>query len=73
MPPPPDKHDVTRSITFTYPHRRRGRDYYRVIEVENSIEFTPDDLLSQAQVSALCDDADWNAKILPKRIVERAV
>lgn len=44
------------------PNGERG---YKVINLRNSVEYEPGDLLIRAEVERLCEDKRWDVMIIP--------
>jgi hypothetical protein len=58
-----------RALKLTYPHfhikHDGGRKHlYRVVQVQNSIDYEPGQLLTKEDVAALCEKVSWTITIL---------
>lgn len=57
-----------KTVTLAYPFRLEEGDYrWKVEKVGNSVDVTPGDLLSKAQVEDLCAARDWTVVIVANK------
>jgi len=49
------------------PHGFHNDKAYRVLKAQDTVEFSPGDLLGKAEVESLCNLTGWSITILPIR------